>query len=61
MFLPGKGDLHATGRALGRALHYIHDGAVKTTRDDHDKIEREMDQLVDKLSDLCKKRGSKAV
>ena len=40
-FYRARGDLHATGRALGRALHYIHDGAVKTTRDDHDKIERD--------------------
>jgi len=58
-FYRARGDLHAAGRALGRALQYIHDGAVKTTRDGHDKIEREMDELVDKLSDLCKNEAVK--
>jgi len=30
-FYRARGDLHAAGRALGRALHYIHDGAVMAT------------------------------
>jgi len=57
-----RGDLRTAGRALGRAMHYIHDGAV--ARDNHDKIEREMDELVEKLPDLCKneaKRSNEAV
>jgi len=51
-FYRARGNLYAAGRALGRALHYIHDGIV--TRDNHDEIEREMDKLVEKLPDLCK-------
>jgi hypothetical protein len=56
-FYRARGDLHAAGRALGRALHYIHDGAVKTRRwllfNVHDEVEQEMERLVDALPDLC--------
>jgi hypothetical protein len=58
-FYRARGDLHAAGRALGRAPHYIHDGAVKTTRDSHDEIEKEMDKLVEKFPDLCKNEVAK--
>jgi hypothetical protein len=56
-FYRARGDLHAAGRALGRALHYIHDGAVKTRRwllfNVHDEVEQEMERLIDALPDLC--------
>ena len=59
-----RGDLYMAGVALGRALHYIHDGTVKATGDVHDEIEREMGKLIEKLPGLCKdevaKRSSKA-
>jgi len=63
-FYRARGDLHMAGIALGRALHYIHDGAVKATGHIHDKIEKEMDVLIKKLPNLCKnevKQTSKAV
>jgi hypothetical protein len=63
-FYRARGDLYMAGVALGRAMHYIHDGAVKATGKAHDEIEREMDELVKKLPDLCRdglaKRANKA-
>jgi hypothetical protein len=63
-FYRARGDLYMAGVALGRAMHYIHDGAVKATGDAHDEIEKEMDELVKKLPDLCRnelaKRTNKA-
>ncbi len=63
-FYRARGDLYTAGVALGRALHYIHDGAVNAKRHNHDEIEREMDKLVEKLPDLCRneeaRRSNKA-
>jgi hypothetical protein len=55
-FYRARGDHYSAGRALGRALHYIHDGVVVATRNIHDKIEREMDELVKNLPNLCKNK-----
>ena len=68
-FYRARGELHAAGRALGRALHYIHDGAVKTKRwlvvDVHDKVEEEIEGLVEALPEACKgvaaRRSNRAV
>jgi hypothetical protein len=64
-FCRARGDLHLAGVALGRALHYIHDGAVKTAGRAHYEIEKEMDKLVKALPHLCNgvvaRRSDKAV
>lgn len=56
-FYKSRGDLFMAGKALGRAMHYIHDGAVETRKwlifNVHDEVEQEMERLVDTLPDLC--------
>ncbi|MGB9705057.1 MAG: hypothetical protein ACPL3C_06375 [Pyrobaculum sp.] len=53
-----RGDLYNAGRALGRALHYVHDGAVKTKKwlilDVHDEVEQRMDALAAELPHICR-------
>jgi len=44
-----KGDTYSSGRALGRALHYVQDGVIKRRRwlrDVHEDIENSIDFLV---------------
>ncbi|WP_333639305.1 hypothetical protein [Pyrobaculum aerophilum] len=57
-----RGDLYNAGRALGRALHYIQDGAVKTKKwlilNVHDSLEKEIEGLLNKMPEIC--RGVRA-
>lgn len=57
-FYKSRGDLAAAGDALGRALHYLHDTAVKTRKwlilDVHDEVEREMEKLASSLPEVCR-------
>ncbi|MEM4793230.1 MAG: hypothetical protein QXS00_09970 [Pyrobaculum sp.] len=56
-FFRARGDMYSAGRALGRALHYLHDGAVKTKKwlllNVHDDVEAQMDQLASQLPHIC--------
>ena len=68
-FYRARGDLYMAGKALGRAMHYLHDGAVKTRKrlvfNVHDDVEKEMERLADRLPDVCigvaARRSNKAV
>lgn len=56
-FFRARGDLFNAGKALGRALHYLHDGAVKRRKwlilDVHDDVEDKMEELVERLPHIC--------
>jgi len=52
-FYRARGDLYSAGRALGRAAHYLQDAVVKAKGQLHDKVEAEMERLVNSLPHIC--------
>jgi len=63
-FYRARGDLYSAGRALGRAVHYLQDAAVKTRKwlilDVHDEVEDEMGKLVGSLPHMCSRPAGDA-